>query len=154
MCKLGDLRDPKSQEPIRKRMIVLTSSAELYRGLHGKFCSAPHEHKQIAGSTNNHGENVPLSKFTEMYPRKFARQVVKYLQQDRSKPEMCLAAEGEHPTKRRRFGMKLSPAAIEQSFPDVNWQIVMTQVDRLAPRVGTMVIDKGELLELVKRMCP
>ena len=154
MCKMGDLRDPQSKAFIRKRMMVLTTSAELYRGLHGKLCSSHHEHKQIAGNTMVNGVSVPLSKFTEMYPRKFARQVVKYLQNDHSKSNLVLAAENEHPTKRRRLGTKLSPAAIEQCFPDVNWQTVMTQVDRIAPRVGTMVIDKGNLIELISKMCP
>ena len=154
MCKMGDLRDPQSKAFIRKRMIVLTTSAELYRGLHGKLCSSHHEHKQIAGNTIHHGVSVPLSKFTEMYPRKFARQVVKYLQNDHSKSNLVLAAENEHPTKRRRLGTKLGPAAIEQCFPDVNWQTVMTQVDRIAPRVGTMVIDKGNLIDLISKMCP
>ena len=153
MCKMGNLRDPQSQEFIRKRMIVLTTSQELYRGLHGKLCSSEHSHKQIAGSTRNQGKNVPLSQFTEMYPRKFARQVVKYLQQDHSKPEVVLAIEDDHPTKRRRLSDKMSPAAIEHRFSDVNWQTVMTQVDHVTPRVGTMVIESGTLIEQVRKMC-
>ena len=89
-----------------------------------------------------------------MYPRKFARQIVKYLQQDRSKPEEVVFADGDHPTKRRRLGNKLSPAAIQHRFPDINWQTVMTQVGQLAPRVGTMVIETGKLVDQVKEMCP
>ena len=154
MCKMGDLRDPQTQDFIRKRMIVLTSSSELFRGLHGKLCSSQHVHRQIAGSTVNQGKHIPLSQYTEMYPRKFARQVVKYLQHDRSKPEFVLATEDDHPTKRRRLGNKLSPAAIEQRFPDVNWQTVMTQADQLAPRVGTKVIDTGTLMENTQKLCP
>ena len=154
MCKVGNLRDPQSQDFIRKRMIVITSSPELYYGLHGKLCSSQHVHKQIAGSTLDPGKTIPLSQYTEMYPRKFARQVVKYLQQDKSKPESIYAAEDSHPTKRRRLGSKLSPAAIEQRFPDVNWQTVMTQADQTAPRVGTRVIENGNLLENVRKLCP
>ena len=154
MCKAGDLRDPMSHNPIRKRMIVVTTSSELHRCLHGKLCSSDHEHKHIAGSTYFQGKHIPLSQYTEMYPRKFARQVVKCLQKDKSKPEESFVAEGDHPTKRRRLGLKLSPAAIEQRFPDINWQTVMMMVDNKAPRVGTMVVDNGILLENIQKLCP
>ena len=155
MCRLGNLRDPRSQEPIRKRLIVCTSSAALHRFLHGKFCVEDHIHRHVAGSIMTKQGSMPTSRFTEKYPSKFARQVVKVLLQEKPWEKHVFASqEDDHPTKRRRLGMKASPAEIAQMFPCINWQTALKLADSQAPRVGILVMETGELLNMVQKLCP
>lgn len=100
------------------------------------------------------GKSISLAKFTEWYPKRFARQVVKSIMKETCRSECLVNETSEHPTKRRRLGKKLSPEEIEQHFPNVNWQTVMMLADRTAPRVGKLVIEEGELLHQVQQMCP
>ena len=69
-----------------------------------------------------------------------------------------MVGEDEHPTKRRRLGSKLSPLAIEARFgsnaSDINWQTVMRLADQTAPRVGTHVVDQGEIIQQIQHICP
>ena len=37
MCRLGDLKDPQTQVPIRKRMTVCSTSTDMHVALHGKL---------------------------------------------------------------------------------------------------------------------
>ena len=162
LCKLGDLTDPETHLPIRKRLRVLTTSQALFLAIHGRMCSKEHEHRQIAGSTTFKGQRVALSTFTEWYPRKFARQVARVLLQSIHKehPIYAIRAEpphkevSEHPTKKRRLRSKLSPADIALRFASVNWQTVMEMTDETAPRVGPLVLENGSLFEKVQQMCP
>ena len=106
MCLVGGLKDPKTKEFIRKRMT------------RNRFCRHDHNHHQIAGSTKVNGQNVPMSAFTELYPRKFARQgqVAKSLIQRNHSFHVFAAEETEfdHPTKRRRLGQKSSRIQISR----------------------------------------
>ena len=153
LCRVGDLKEPVTGEAIRKRLDVLTTSIEMKNCLHGKFCQGEHQHHHVAGSTMYQGNRIPLSQFTEMYPRKFAKQLARVMLNDKTHPILGETTE-EHPTKRRRLSTKMGPTEIEQKFPSVNWQTVMTAVNRLAPRVGTSVIESGELVEMVQKLCP
>ena len=156
LCKVGQLKDPNSRMPIRKRLVVQSTSEVLYRELHGKHCDQNHAHRTIEGSISFKGQRIPLSKFTEWYPQKFARQIAKIILREKIRPGILtyVGETEDHPTKRRRLSQKLSPAAIEASFPDVNWQTVMEKVNKEAPRVGTRVIDNGEIIEMIQRLCP
>ena len=158
MCRIGDLRDPQTQEPIRKRMTVCSTSVDLHLALHGKLCSGEHHHRPIAGNTHVDGHCVKLSQWTELYPQKFARQVAKVLIHESSNPQLSFAGDvDEHPTKKRRLGGKMSPEAIAARFNQssgVSWQQAMQVADHNAPRVGTLVIDAGELIQVVQRLCP
>eukprot|EP00435_Cladocopium_sp_Y103_P014229 s1308_g3.t1 len=153
LCRVGNLRDPESQLALRKRLHVLTSSPDLQHMLHGKFCQQEHEHRHIAGSTKVQGQVVPLAKYTELYPAKFARSVAKTLLHGTCKPFPVMASEdAEHPTKRRRLGQKMSPTEIDQHFP--SWDTVMQEADRVAPRAGVLVMEHGNLIHMVQRMRP
>ena len=159
LCRVGNLRDPQTQEPIRKRLTVCSTSLGVHVNFHGKLCSGDHKHRNNSGTTQVNGKTMKLSQWTEMYPQKFARQIAKILIHDQKPHENVLVGDAdEHPTKKRRLGSKLSPSAIEARFghetPDINWQTVMSQADKTAPRVGTLVVDSGELLKCVQEMCP
>lgn len=155
LCKIGDLKDPDSQKPIRKRLVVQSTSDLLYRELHGRHCDRNHDHRTIAGSTIVNGQRIPLSKFTEWYPPKFAKQIARIILKDKVKGGAwtCVGETEEHPTKRRRWLNKLSPAAIEASFPDINWQIVMEKVNKETPRVGVKLIEHGDIIDMIQKLC-
>eukprot|EP00435_Cladocopium_sp_Y103_P060444 s1568_g22.t1 len=51
----------------------------MYEALKDLKCSHDHEHQPIEGSTHVHGKAVPRSKFSEVYPRKFARLVAQVI---------------------------------------------------------------------------
>ena len=159
MWLVGDLRDPDTHEPIRKRMMVCSTSMDLHVTLHGKLCKGDHHHRPIAGNTKVNG--VSLSQWTELYPQKFARQVAKIILPETGQLCDVLVGESEeHPTKRRRLGSKLSPLAIQDRFDPQSellqetWQTAMRLADQMAPRVGTMVVEQGPLIEMVQRICP
>lgn len=79
MCTAGDLKDPVSQQPIKKGMIVISTSKRLFDLLDKQKCTKDHQHQVIEGSTVINGHRVNRSQYTEDYPRKFARQVAKEL---------------------------------------------------------------------------
>lgn len=80
MCRMGDLRDPVSQQPMRKPTIILTTSQRLFDELHGRNCRCTTSHQEIAGSIRYaNGTSVLRTKFTARYPRKFVRLVAKVL---------------------------------------------------------------------------
>ena len=116
MCRMGDLKDPQTGEAVRKRLTVLSTSKDLHVALHGKVCSSQHHHRPIAGNTKVDGHTVKMSQWTENYPQKFARQVGKIIMHDQPPQFPIFAGDDEHPTKRRRLGMKLSPQAIAARF--------------------------------------
>ena len=60
----------------------------------------------------------------------------------------------DHPTKRRRLSDKLSPQKIALRDPKVQWSDIMKAADATAPRVGPVVLEKGDLIDAVKRLCP
>eukprot|EP00435_Cladocopium_sp_Y103_P024408 s473_g6.t1 len=158
MCRLGDLKDPQTGDAISKRLTVISTSEDLHVALHGKLCSGQHHHRPIAGNIRVNNTSMKMSQWTELYPQKFARQVGKILIHDGPLHVSVLAEESdEHPTKGRRLGTKLSPAAIaarfESNASDITWQTVMRLADQTAPRVGTFVVDQGELMQLVQHMC-
>ena len=161
LCKVGKLQEPVTGMPIRKRLQVCTTSMELKQTFDGQRCLGLHEHYQIAGTTQFQNQNMAVSKFTEHYPRKFARQVCQVLiKRNHSHPSEILASDecefgpADHPTKRRRLGQKSSPMQITLRHPNVQWLDVMKAVDVKAPRVGVVVWEQGDILEAVRTLCP
>ena len=73
MCRAGNLVDPVSKMPIRKSMVLLTTSRRMYYRFHGLTCLGNHEHQPLEGSVMHGQHRVLRSQYTEVYPRKFAR---------------------------------------------------------------------------------
>ena len=97
---------------------------------------------------------MSLSKFSQHYPAKFAKTLAKVIMREVSRPHPVLANDvEEHPTKKRRLHQKLSPGQIADRFQCINWQTIMTEADKVAPRVGIQVIEQGPLVDQVQRMC-
>ena len=76
MCRAGNLRCPETQVHMKKGMMILTTHAPFFSRFHGMSCDNRHPHQPIEGSCRNpQGETMLRTKFTEVYPRKFARSV-------------------------------------------------------------------------------
>lgn len=78
LCVAGDLKDPR-MKPIKKGLHIATSSMRLFLELDTLKCHGLHEHQVIEGTTSAHGQTVSRATFSELYPRRFARQVAKVL---------------------------------------------------------------------------
>ena len=154
MCKVGNLKHPETHEPIRKRLLVCTSSWAMHQSLNGQVCQQQHQHHHIAGSVRYQGERIRLSTYTERYPPKFGKQIAKIILQDKPWDIPVYANEEEHPTKRRRLGKKANQQEIESMFPSVNWQTALQIADRTAPRVGIQIVETGKLMEVISKLCP
>ena len=70
-CQLG-LRHPLSQEPMRKRTRVQTSSEEMFHSLDSHLCKLDHFHAPVAGSCKVQGQQTQVSRFEAFYPHVLA----------------------------------------------------------------------------------
>ena len=99
MCQAGELKDPNNHQYMKKGMQVLTTHHDLFRCLHGQACKGNHHHQPIEGSVKTPSGTMLRTKYTEIYPRKFARMVAKVLYKARHswpfqwKQRMSLLAE-------------------------------------------------------------
>ena len=75
LCRAGDLRDPQNEMPIKKSLVILTTSQEMYKRFHGLKCQHNHEHQKLEGTTCTSKGKILQTQFSEIYPRKFARAV-------------------------------------------------------------------------------
>lgn len=137
LCTAGDLRDPDTQNHMRKALTIMTSSPSLCQELEGLKCRGSHPHQQIAGSCKVDGKTVLRTSFTENYPRKFARKLAKSLCRIRKPRELphllqqeeCLwswtlaneSDHGERAAKRQRISsqarLKISRAREVDQLP-------------------------------------
>lgn len=120
-CSAGALRHPNSQNFIRKRIQIWTTSKILWRKLERCQCVGCHHHDQIAGSCVVKGfGRIPLSKCTELYTAVFGRRIGRAIQCSSQIQEQvlgyrsvfALAAEVESDApepKRRRLAGKFHP---------------------------------------------
>ena len=75
LCEVGDLRDPISHQHIKKGLLICTTSKNLFEQFHGRRCRHDHPHQSVEGSVHWQGQRISRSRYTENYPRKFARQI-------------------------------------------------------------------------------
>lgn len=66
MCEVGDLRDPQTDQLIKKGMVVITTSPKLFEHFHGHKCSGNHQHQQLEGSIHHRGQTMI---FRELSPK-------------------------------------------------------------------------------------
>ena len=64
LCTAGDLRDPDTQNHMRKALTIMTSSQSLCEELRGLKCRGSHAHQQIAGSCSVDGKTVLRTTFS------------------------------------------------------------------------------------------
>ena len=110
LCRVGNLRDPSTHEPIRKRLTVCSTSLGLHVSFHGSCALAIITIENISGNTLVDGHTVRLSQWTENYPRKFAKQVAKVLIYDQKPQEHALTENAEeHPHQEAQTWKQIEP---------------------------------------------
>ena len=184
MCVAGDLKDPVNQKPIRKSMTVMTTSRALANDLQVLRCPGTHEHQPIEGTIQVGHTVMNRSKYTESYPRKFARTVIKVICKNRFVREplaislWCtdedLALTGDQVRKRRRLITVAKPKVSRSSEVILDpvakrrktgkqhglssyelWNQVFDQVDAVLPRVGKKALDdQTDLLSKLQDLMP
>ena len=81
MCVAGQLRHPNSQDLLRKRTQVLTTSRLMAQRLEQMQCAGDHVHDSIAGSCRiPGGGRQSLTKYSENYTKRFARLLTRIIQ--------------------------------------------------------------------------
>ena len=128
MCQAGDLCDPTTGKSIKKPLSVLTTSLSLQTLLSKYRCPGNHEHQVLEGTTSWQGKRINRTAYSEKYPRKFARLIVRQLcklQWPREKPYRLLeprleadsfAADEGRESKRP----KLSPQASQKAHHTID----------------------------------
>ena len=180
MCQVGELKDPQNKQPMRKRMNVLTTSEEVYQNLHGQLCRHQHEHQPIEGTTQTEQGTLLRSKYTENYPRKFARRVAKIMCVGmKSKPfawdDSVYAAETREQPLAKRRKLPDPPQRSEIFEPEVQnaegvpkrrrlegkqqpnvcletCKQIINRVNQELPRVGRREITDPELLKQIQQV--
>ena len=151
---------------------MLTTSREVHRVLHGRWCDNTHRHQTIEGTHNQHGTRQNISAFAAAYTPCLARNIVRALlrsmerQEDPLLVEELLAGFEEHEghkrpgepreaalgslqLKRRRCGYK---QPCPEAFKDEEtWEQILQDVSKGAPRVGSWEVTQGELFDRVAR---
>eukprot|EP00435_Cladocopium_sp_Y103_P025697 s606_g6.t1 len=182
MCTAGGLKHPQSQDYLRKRTQIWTTSKILWRALHQYQCVGQHPHDTIAGSCNPKGSGrISVSKFSERYTALFGKRICRALQCSSHVDEcpfrehFVLTGTGEEiedvpEPKRRRLNGKFNPEQLFAPLPEVSAsQSTVSQgpqdevpdirrlihlAEQCAPRVGKAAIDHGPLFEGVQQMYP
>ena len=77
LCNAGDLRDPITQQHMKKGLNITTTSLRMFEELDPLRCTGDHDHQPIEGRTHANGQSIARSAFSEVYPRRFARRVAK-----------------------------------------------------------------------------
>ena len=180
MCNAGDLKDPSNGMPMKKGMNVVTTSKTIYLLLHGRVCRGNHSHQSIAGSFTTPQGTVLRSRYTEVYPRKFAREVARAMMHNhRDRPfnwqvafsHMCQETDAEiHVlTKFRQKTKFVRSELITPSSRDdhvkrrrlgkqsedhhlEDYQNLMTEINQIIRRVGKSVIQEPNILEKLQQM--
>ena len=123
MCQVGALRDPESNLLIKKGMTIMTTSKQLHGVLHGRYCNRDHEHQTLEGTTRVQGKSMSRTRFSESYPRKFARSVAQVIGRKHgthdhpinlSQEVFAVSPEGPSP-KRPRLSMRAKAARPAES---------------------------------------
>ena len=165
MCTAGNLRDPQNGLFMKKGMTILTTRKHVYLHLHGMTCKHQHVHQPMEGSFMTAQGSMLRTKFSAIYPRKFARTVVRLLRQDDTSAFAVLArrqrptfvrselvtpeSRTEQEAKRRRLDGKQScPPCLEQ------FQELMKSVDNQLKRVGKQEIVHPPTCQMIQDLLP
>ena len=181
MCVAGSLRHPENQMALRKRTQVFTTSEIMARMLEQQQCVGQHVHVPIEGSCKPRGfPRMPLTRYTELYTRTFAGKLCRTILASAQVQEKSLGnaamtnhvtetapcwhddpllTTDEHPTKRRRMTVKGNPSTDASAVADPAERShklagVLTEFDRVVPRVGKICVTEGPLMQLVQNMFP
>jgi transposase InsO family protein len=184
LCRAGELKDPQNQKLIKKSLVILTTSREMYLRFHGLKCQHDHEHQSLEGSTCTSQGRMLRTQFSEVYPRKFARAAAHVLMKNQREwpvnwqPGMLALNEGE-PCLVLGSARKTGPPKFVRSevvFPEPraspeakrrkltgkqselpsleSFQQIIQTISMRAPRVGKMEITDSEIVTDLQNLFP
>eukprot|EP00435_Cladocopium_sp_Y103_P019649 s4451_g4.t1 len=166
-CMFG-LKHPETQDALRKKTRVQTTSREMFQELDQRICDHSHEHSQIAGKCKVHGSNMSLSKYAGFYPKAFAKAIVKGIMRTKSLPiEKPIYhvedLEDREPSKKRQKTshdeenthepMQVEPSGTPETLA---WEATCNMLKSLLPKSGvkTWTNPLHEVFKAVKAVVP
>ena len=178
MCVAGRLTHPESKLPLQKGTQIITTSQILHQAIQKWRCSQDHKHDQVAGSYRTSiGERELVSKYTELYTSTFARKILRALGASDAVDEHHQAKlteeinvgeeiEAEMPSVKRRRLEDKQPRPAEYpepdappnqdggSSPEITIEHLIAEGQKIAPRVGKVVVEGGEFFHLAQKAFP
>ena len=144
-CTMG-LKNPQTKEPIEKKTRIQTTSMSLFKELDQRICHREHKHGHVAGTCKWMGKTINVSQFAAMYPRAFAKAIVKGILREKSTPIeapiLHVSSIEEPPTKRARIQEphdnpedNVATEAYETAI-NPQWHSVMEKLRQLLPKSG------------------
>ena len=167
MCTGGNLRHPEHGDTfLKKHMQIWTTSRVLHRTIEQWQCLGHHKHMPIAGSCQVPGRGrMPVTKYTEMYTRGFARRIGQVIGLIAKNHEEQAIAQGlddilvgedtlHREVKRRRIETKSPPEP--SSAPDAHARVaeILQEADHVTPRVGRNWITQGKIIDKLQQLFP
>ena len=167
MCVAGQLKNPITQEPLKKSTQVLTTSKQMFLMLQHLRCTQEHPHGKIEGTIRDSQlGRINLSQFTELYTRQFAQRLARSMISSGKNGEtnpgvpdfvgtvLSQQEDDNHPKRRRLDDKQTPPAAYLQMYQDEKVTKVMDQAKIVAPRVGKLWLTSGPVVQAVQNLFP
>ena len=154
MCRAGELRDPVNKKFMKKAMQIMTTSKTLYHSLHGIKCNHQHDHQTIEGTTYDAQGPILRTKYSEIYPRKFARTIAKTLTQLRDEkpfqwnPRIHLQSKLAQPTN--TCAAVADSRSARDRFPRSDFISPLPETD---PQVKRRRVNGKQSPQITKEMC-
>eukprot|EP00434_Breviolum_minutum_P032343 symbB.v1.2.028601.t2/scaffold3045.1/size120917/6 len=177
MCVAGKLTHPESKRLMQKGTQIITTSPIVHRAVQQWRCQHNHEHDHVAGSyVTNQGHREAVSKYSELYTHTFAKKILrafdasKSIQEHRQTPIQWDVNAGEDieaeaPSQKRRRLEEKQPRPAEfpeptslprdtVPSPELTIDHLISEGQKIAPRVGKIVLEGGDFFHTVQRMFP
>ena len=158
LCNVADYHDPVTKQPIKKGLSLRSTSQKMFDLYHGRKCRRNHEHQPIEGTTTYMGKSISRSRFTELYPRKFVRQMVRmWIQSRRSEKtfaDLILAStshEADGPAAKRPRIRATPPVAPRWIEPADLPCVKRRKLDKQADPAPSLIRDFDQLSVQVNR---
>eukprot|EP00435_Cladocopium_sp_Y103_P021628 s655_g5.t1 len=182
MCRVALLKDPENQKLIKKGLEIRTTSYEVYKSFHGRYCKHDHEHQPLEGSTIHKGHRKLRTEFSKLYPRRFARDLAKVLTsfQNRrqepkdfalwnsvfamtDKPKSAAVPNMQAKRIKTNTAKLIEPAQMpkkrrrigeKQTEENEIFNKIVTEVRKVLPRVGRKEILSPEIQKAIQEVFP
>ena len=176
MCVAGKLTHPESKLPLQKGTQIITTSKIVHHTIQSWRCNHDHKHDQIAGSYKaSSGKRELVSQYSELYTDVFARKILRAFEASNAVTEKHHISllfgtnvgeeiEAEASSNKRRRLEEKQPRPAEYPEPktppsgDATSQLsldkLVTEGQKIAPRVGKVVIEGGEFFHSVQNSFP
>ena len=177
MCVAGKLTHPESHLPLQKGTQIITTSQIVHQAIQKLRCQHDHQHDHVAGNYKTpQGHREPVSRYSELYTDTFARKVLRAFEASDTVSEKHqipptrdiyvgeeIEAEASSAKRRRLEEKQPRPAEYPEpsathspsaSPPEVTLQELISEGQKIAPRVGKIVLEGGDFFHHIQRFFP